>query len=69
MDEVGSVVDKSTNSNVTFSAVEFSTSYTSNVVNGVLDDASVVISSLVVLSAIRNSKLFIDPIGMCVYNT
>lgn len=38
------------NSNVTFSTVEFSTSYASNVVSGMLDDAifAVVIVSLVV---------------------
>lgn len=52
VDELASVVGKSTNSNVTFSAVVFSTSYVSNVVNGTLDDAisATVNASLVVLS-------------------
>lgn len=48
---MASVVDKSTNSNVTFSLVEFSTSYTSNVVNGILADALAIPS--LVLSAIK----------------
>lgn len=51
--EMASVVDRSTNSNVTLSMVEFSTSYVSNVVNGMLDDpmSTIVIGSLVVVSA------------------
>lgn len=54
VDEIASVVGRSMNSNVTFSTVEFSTSYASNVVCGGLDDAifAVVIVSLV-LSAIN----------------
>lgn len=40
VDEIASVVGKSTNSNVTFSTVvEFSTSNVSNVVNGMIGDA------------------------------
>lgn len=50
---MASVVGRSTNSNVTLSTVEFSTSYVSNVVDGMLDDAmsAIVIGSLVVVSA------------------
>lgn len=47
VDEMASVVGRSINSNVTFSTVEFSTSYDSNVVNGILDDAISTIVSLV----------------------
>lgn len=50
------------NSNVTFSTVEFSTSYASNVVNGMLDDAisADVIASLVlsVMNIEHISRLF-----------
>lgn len=51
--KMASVVGRSTNSNVTFSAVVFSTSYVSNVVNGTLDVAisPTVFVSPVVLSA------------------
>lgn len=58
--EIASVVGRSTNSNVTLSTVEFSTSYVSNVVNGKLDDEIstklVDIGSPVVLSASRKKK-------------
>lgn len=61
VDEMASVVGKSTNSNVTFSAVVFSTSYVSNVVNGTLSVAisGTVNASPVVVSAhgfVQNEK-------------
>lgn len=58
VDEMASVVGRSINSNVTFSAVVFSTSYVSNVVNGTLEDAisTTVNASLVVLSVFVYSK-------------
>lgn len=64
VDEMASVVGRSINSNVTFSAVVFSTSYVSNVVNGILEDAisATVNASLVVLSVFiqRREKKTVD---------
>lgn len=61
VDEMASVVGRSTNSNVTFSAVVFSTSYVSNVVNGTLDVAisPTVYVSLVVLSVFAIKRLIV----------